>query len=709
LQKIANAVRIDLRISSGSGTVISQDGLVLTNNHVIFDEVKQRPLDAFEVCVTFEMEKEPLCQYTAKLVAYDKELDLAILKMNPTDVFGEALPALKTIDYSQPATPKEEHMVQVIGYPASGGETITINKGQISGFDTFNGYKYFKTDTDFDHGSSGGTVLDENGNFIGVPTYIRSYAENVGYFLDLRQALPWIQENLNHEPAENAIQEAQLIKEMARFMEANKTLAYQTTQYPYFKITLGEDWHFFRMDEDHFFAGQKNVQDGVGVNIQVERYPFAIDEGYLAKLDEEFIRTRDRFPDFKKEAVKFAGYDGTRITYTSYNQRNTIFYIPYGYALVGISYAINLDKEENQTKALTPVLNSIEFTSPPEEEPNLTESIEYQTPAFRIRTADDFRIQKPLGSNAGDELVHGTQAGNYEGEFNVYYSFVPKDARQLSGQEKLEEETKSLAQQDLKLVYKKDDVVMDGLKGYLYTFEYEGDLYQQARKRLVMKLDRGEYEFSIEYDDLSGTFDANLPTLRKILNSFEYLGEAGEGKGQREFGALGQIFTDIQHHRFATAISELADKGIVEGYEDKRFHPELFARQADALKAILESKNKLEKERGLGNEVNFDDFQTHGRNPQWFDGYLAYAMENGVLEPEEFSPYVGITLGQALKWLTAAYEMPVWEGQTRTPYKRYMDKGYELGLIPQGMGDEDTKLTRAELCHLVSTVYNQAK
>lgn len=142
---------------SGSGSVITPDGIILTNHHVIFDDEEFKPLDAFEVCITFEGTEDPVCDYTAHLITHDKDLDVALLKLDSKDVFGQPLPTLKSIDWQTAPPPKETDKVRVVGYPASGGESITSSEGQISGFETQNGYRYFKTDTDFDHGSSGGT------------------------------------------------------------------------------------------------------------------------------------------------------------------------------------------------------------------------------------------------------------------------------------------------------------------------------------------------------------------------------------------------------------------------------------------------------------------------------------------------------------------------------------------------------------------------
>lgn len=270
-------------IGSGSGTVVSAGGLVITNNHVIYDEVEDRPLDAFEICVTFDFQKEPVCNYSAQLIANDKDLDLAILKINGQDVFGKQLPPLKFMNYKAQLELKEQQEIQVVGYPASGGDTVTITKGQISGFDEFNNFSYIKTDTDFDHGSSGGTVLDAQGNYIGVPTYIRSYAENVGYFLDIREAATFLENNLNDPPMENAEAEKELKRDLERFVKANDSLEYVTTDYPHLSVELPNGWHFFEIDDAGFYAAEKKPPGWRGIGCELRKLSLSNQRGVYGK------------------------------------------------------------------------------------------------------------------------------------------------------------------------------------------------------------------------------------------------------------------------------------------------------------------------------------------------------------------------------------------------------------------------------------------
>lgn len=269
-----------------------------------------------------------------------------------------------------------------------------------------------------------------------------------------------------------------------------------------------------------------------------------------------------------------------------------------------------------------------------------------------------------------------------------------------------------------KLVYKNDAVSLGGLNGFLYTYEYEGQDYQEIRKHMVMKVRSGDYEFTLDYDDLTEDFERNLPTIQKMLDSFEFKGETSEESKISDYGNLGFTFSDIQYHRFALAIGELAEKEIVSGYSDGTFRPEQLVSRAEAPKMILESKNHLETEKGLGNEIDFEAYQDRDSDlwdvkaSQWFHKYVQYATEKEIVEgyrDGSFRPQQLVTLAESLKMILQVYKIPLWEGQTDPWFKKYMEKSFELRLTPYGMYDPNLKLTRAELAQLVNTIYEQAK
>lgn len=75
--------------------------------------------------------------------------------------------------------------VTILGYPGSGGNTLTITKGIVSGFEIQQGVKYIKTDAKIDHGNSGGLAVHQSGCMLGIPTFVQKNVESIGRILDL--------------------------------------------------------------------------------------------------------------------------------------------------------------------------------------------------------------------------------------------------------------------------------------------------------------------------------------------------------------------------------------------------------------------------------------------------------------------------------------------------------------------------------------------
>lgn len=147
----------DRQFSLGSGVVISPEGYVLTNNHVI------ETADEIEVAFADGRKAD------AKVVGTDPETDLAVIKINLQN-----LPAI-TLGNADQA--KVGDVVLAIGNPFGVGQTVTM--GIISalgrnhlGINTFE--NFIQTDAAINPGNSGGALIDANGNLLGINTAIYS-------------------------------------------------------------------------------------------------------------------------------------------------------------------------------------------------------------------------------------------------------------------------------------------------------------------------------------------------------------------------------------------------------------------------------------------------------------------------------------------------------------------------------------------------------
>ncbi len=144
--------------SLGSGVIISEDGYIVTNNHVIDG--------ADKIIVALpESNKE----YEAKIIGKDTKSDLAIIKIN-----AKNLPFLK---FASSNDLQIGDIVFAIGNPFGVGESITqgiisaLNKSGIG----INDYENFiQTDASINPGNSGGALVDSRGGLIGINTAILS-------------------------------------------------------------------------------------------------------------------------------------------------------------------------------------------------------------------------------------------------------------------------------------------------------------------------------------------------------------------------------------------------------------------------------------------------------------------------------------------------------------------------------------------------------
>ncbi len=142
----------------GSGVIVSPDGFVLTNNHVI------EAADEIEVALNDGR------KFPARLVGRDPETDLAVLKLQTDAQFP-------VITFAQADSLNVGDVVLAIGNPFGVGQTVTM--GIISalgrthlGINTFE--NYIQTDAAINPGNSGGALVDSAGNLVGINTAIYS-------------------------------------------------------------------------------------------------------------------------------------------------------------------------------------------------------------------------------------------------------------------------------------------------------------------------------------------------------------------------------------------------------------------------------------------------------------------------------------------------------------------------------------------------------
>ena len=174
-----------IQSSLGSGVIVSGDGIVVTNNHVI--------RGADQIIVVLSNRRE----FSAKVILADERTDLAVLRVNTS---GERLPSLKLRDSDNL---KVGDLVLAIGNPFGVGQTVTSGivsavaraAAGVSDFSFF-----IQTDAAINPGNSGGPLVNVLGEIIGINTFIYTGGRSkqgsigIGFAIPINRALKIVKE-----------------------------------------------------------------------------------------------------------------------------------------------------------------------------------------------------------------------------------------------------------------------------------------------------------------------------------------------------------------------------------------------------------------------------------------------------------------------------------------------------------------------------------
>jgi serine protease Do len=149
----------------GSGVIVSADGYVLTNNHVVdhADDIKVDLPDGRS--------------FAAKLVGSDQPSDLALLKINASDLHPLALGNSDAVQVGD--------VVLAVGNPLNLGQTVTMGivsaKGRSTSVGDGSYEDFLQTDAPINHGNSGGALVNTKGELVGINSQILSPSDgNIG-------------------------------------------------------------------------------------------------------------------------------------------------------------------------------------------------------------------------------------------------------------------------------------------------------------------------------------------------------------------------------------------------------------------------------------------------------------------------------------------------------------------------------------------------
>jgi Do/DeqQ family serine protease len=162
--------REQVQSSLGSGVIVSPDGYILTNNHVVVGESQRMALQGLDVSVSLADKRE----MPARVIGVDPATDLALLKVDAAN--------LPTMPWGDSSKLKVAEWVLAIGNPYQLSQTVTL--GIVSAVGRTNlgvsAYEDFvQTDAAINPGNSGGALVNGRGELVGINTVI--FSQSGGY------------------------------------------------------------------------------------------------------------------------------------------------------------------------------------------------------------------------------------------------------------------------------------------------------------------------------------------------------------------------------------------------------------------------------------------------------------------------------------------------------------------------------------------------
>ncbi len=176
------AVQATVDVSSeyggASGTLLTDDGLVLTNYHVVTEVAESAGEDCpVVIAATLAPQEPPRELFRGRVLKFDKNLDLALIRI-ACGFYRQPLPKgyrFPWIPLGNSAALDIGDTLSIVGFPSIGGTagrvSVTLTQGVLSGFERTTTGSLMKTDANISPGSSGGAALDSRWRLIGVPTF----------------------------------------------------------------------------------------------------------------------------------------------------------------------------------------------------------------------------------------------------------------------------------------------------------------------------------------------------------------------------------------------------------------------------------------------------------------------------------------------------------------------------------------------------------
>ncbi|GAB3855546.1 hypothetical protein GCM10028822_26580 [Hymenobacter terrigena] len=174
-QAARNVVVIETSDGHGSGCVVSSDGYIITNAHVVGDDGEVKVLTAEGVSAK------------GKVVRVNADMDLALVKMDAEGLTAFQLPSASVAEVGSD--------VFAIGTPADKELNQTVTKGIISGRRKIEGHSFLQTDVSINGGNSGGALVARSGQLLGIVNakLVGTGIEGIGFAIPAEQVADALQ------------------------------------------------------------------------------------------------------------------------------------------------------------------------------------------------------------------------------------------------------------------------------------------------------------------------------------------------------------------------------------------------------------------------------------------------------------------------------------------------------------------------------------
>jgi len=303
-----SVVKIEGKNSVGTGFVISENGLIVTNAHVVGDEL--------ELLVTlFDSNKRK-----AIVLGKDINEDIALLAIEGYK--------LQPISFGTLERPSVGDEVLAMGYALDLPGNATFTKGMVSAFreNVFGNLTALQTDTAINPGNSGGPLVDLYGNVIGINTAIAKSAEGINFAISIDEAIISINRLKNG------------------YSTINNTFA--SSKFPY-QIELPDKWNVYEVRPDFVLLSDEESSTRIYILVHKLESNVTTEEYANTRVDQSSSQNFENYERLSFSEVKLDNINTMEITEIWKRIENDFTHKGVEYFLThsGLGYSIYTESE----------------------------------------------------------------------------------------------------------------------------------------------------------------------------------------------------------------------------------------------------------------------------------------------------------------------------------------------------------------------------